>query len=259
VAVALGGSYAGGTAKPDSDLDLGLYYHEAAPFEVDAVRRLANQINDTPAPTVTGFGGWGKWVNGGAWLTVHGQRVDFLYRNLDQLERVIADCQQGEWVSDYYQQFTHGFHSYIYLGELAICRPLHDPHGALAALKARVDVYPPVLRREIIREWLRGAEVWWPVLRKFAARGDVYNVAGSANRVAAALTQVLFALNETYFVTDKGALERIDRFPVKPGGYSAAVRAILAHPGGTPGELLATVQRLEEIHHQVTALCAKWT
>ena len=33
-AVGLGGSWARGTAHPDSDLDLGLYYSESAPFEV---------------------------------------------------------------------------------------------------------------------------------------------------------------------------------------------------------------------------------
>jgi predicted nucleotidyltransferase len=37
-AVVLGGSYARGRAQPDSDLDLGLFYSEAAPFEIDAVR-----------------------------------------------------------------------------------------------------------------------------------------------------------------------------------------------------------------------------
>ena len=206
VGVALGGSHAKGTARPDSDVDLGLYYHEAAPFSIEAARRLASLINDVPTPTVTGFG---------------------------------------------------GFHSYIYLGEVAICHPLHDPLGVLAFLKARVAVYPPVLRRELIREWLEGTEVWWPVLRKSAARGDDYNVAGSVSRVAAALTQVLFALYETYFVTDKGALERIDAFALRPEGYSAAMRDLLACPGSTLDELLAGVQRLEALHRRVIRLCGE--
>src|SRR5919199_6904522 len=129
-AVALGGSYASGTARPDSDIDLGLYYQEAAPFSIDAVRAIADDVNDTPHPTVTDFGGWGRWVNGGAWLTIGGQRLDFLYRNLDKLERVVAQAEAGDWEQDYYQQFIHGFNSYVYLGEVHICRPLHDPAGA---------------------------------------------------------------------------------------------------------------------------------
>jgi hypothetical protein len=60
VAVSLGGSYASGTAHGDSDVDLGLYYRETAPFSIDAIRQVAREVNDTPGPTVTGFGGWGK-------------------------------------------------------------------------------------------------------------------------------------------------------------------------------------------------------
>jgi hypothetical protein len=258
VAVGLGGSYASGTALPDSDVDLGLYYRAAAPIEVEAVRRLAAAVNDTPDPTVSDRYGWGRWVNGGAWLTVGGQRIDPLYRNLDQLARVVADSAAGEWESDYYQQYTHGFHSYVYLGELRICRPLWDPDGVLVALRARVAVYPPALKRAVIRRWLGGQRMWWPVLHKLAGRGDAYNVAGGVNRMAAALTQVLFALNDVYFVADKGALERIEGFPLRPDGYSDTVRRLLGHPETTPAELASTVQQLESLFQQVAGLCAPW-
>jgi hypothetical protein len=259
VALALGGSYASGTARADSDVDLCLSYREAAPIEVAAVRCPAGAVDDAPDPTVTDLYSWGPWVNGGAWLTVRGQRIDLLSRNLDQLERVVAAGEAGDWDTDYYQQYTHGFHSYIYLGELHICRPLHDPGGVLASLKARVAVYPPALKREVIRGWLGGQRMWWPVLHKLAARADVYDVAGGVNRMAAALTQLLFALNDVYFVTDKGALERIEGFPLRPEGYSATVRELLGRPGTTATELDATVRRLEAISRQVAGVCAAWT
>src|SRR5438128_321762 len=73
-AVVLGGSYARGRARPGSDVDLYLYYSEAAPFSIRSLRDLAESVNDTPGPAVTDFFGWGPWVNGGAWLTVGGQR-----------------------------------------------------------------------------------------------------------------------------------------------------------------------------------------
>ena len=41
VAVVLGGSYATGLSRPDSDIDIGLYYREASPFSVEAVRSIA--------------------------------------------------------------------------------------------------------------------------------------------------------------------------------------------------------------------------
>src|SRR5262245_59157255 len=78
-AVVLGGSYARGAARPGSDIDLGVFYSEAAPFDLAAVRALAARVNDAPDPVVTGFYDWGPWVNGGAWLTIGGQRVDFLW------------------------------------------------------------------------------------------------------------------------------------------------------------------------------------
>lgn len=54
VAVALGGSRARGTHRPDSDVDLGLYYRE--PLHTAALRRLATELSG-PAVEVTEPGG----------------------------------------------------------------------------------------------------------------------------------------------------------------------------------------------------------
>jgi hypothetical protein len=257
-AVVLGGSHASGSARPDSDVDLGLYYREAAPFSIDAVRRLANAANDTPHPTVTDFGGWGQWVNGGAWLTVQGQRVDLIYRNADKVQRVVHACAAGNGPeSDYYVQHIWGWHSHIYLGELAICRPLYDPDGLLADLKAQVAVYPAALKADLIRTWLSCADTFYTA-RKTARAGDVYGTVGCLTRTDAMLTQVLFALNETYFVSDKGSFARLDTFPLRPPDYCATVTSVLAAPGTTSEALLATVERMAEIHQQVADLCREW-
>jgi predicted nucleotidyltransferase len=103
-AVVLGGSHARGRAQPGSDIDLGILYSEVAPFSIQSVRELAEDVNDTAGPVVTDFYEWGPWVNGGAWLTIGGQRVDFVYRSLDQLERVIVDSEAGSYELDYAQQ-----------------------------------------------------------------------------------------------------------------------------------------------------------
>jgi predicted nucleotidyltransferase len=86
-AVVLGGSHARGRAQPGSDIDLGILYSEVAPFSIQSVRELVEDVNDTAGPMVRDFYEWGPWVNGGAWLSIGGQRVDFVYRNLDQVER----------------------------------------------------------------------------------------------------------------------------------------------------------------------------
>jgi hypothetical protein len=36
-------------------------------------------------PVVTGTYEWGPWVNGGAWIQTSAGKVDFLYKNLDQV------------------------------------------------------------------------------------------------------------------------------------------------------------------------------
>ena len=81
-AIVLGGSYASGSQRPDSDIDIGLYYNEDQLLDIEHIRIIAAQLNNTPDPVVTDIGGWGTWVNGGAWLTIQGQRVDFLYRDI---------------------------------------------------------------------------------------------------------------------------------------------------------------------------------
>ena len=134
-ALALGGSWARGTARPDSDLDVGLYYRDAAAFEVEAVRACAARLDPGPDRVVTGFGEWGPWVDGGAWLVVDGRRVDLLYRSFDRIEATLAAARRGEHEWHFGQQPPFGFHGPTLLAELAICRPLHDPQGELAKAK----------------------------------------------------------------------------------------------------------------------------
>ena len=143
--VALGGSRARGRAREGSDVDLGVLYSEAAPFSIEALRALAERWSDVPGPVVTQLYEWGPWVNGGAWLCVEGERVDLLYRSAEHLERAIADGEAGRHAVHHGQQPPFGYWSGTALGELAICAPLHDPAGRLAALKARVARYPEAL------------------------------------------------------------------------------------------------------------------
>ena len=79
-AVALVGSFARGTARPDSDVDFSLFYDEASPPDPALVRSVALRLHDAKEgePVVTAPYEWGPFVNGGAWLAVGGRRVDLL-------------------------------------------------------------------------------------------------------------------------------------------------------------------------------------
>ena len=153
-AVVLGGSHARKSARPDSDIDIGIYYEDRARFDILTIRDLAAQLNDTPNPTVSGFGEWGRWVDGGAWLTIDGQRVDLLYRSLDRIESTLSEAQSGRFEVDFGQQPPFGFFGPTVLGEVAIAQTLHDPAGLIAALKAKVTPMPGELRRAVVQRCL---------------------------------------------------------------------------------------------------------
>ena len=70
-----------GTARPDSDVDIGLYYDPESPFSIEELDAAAGDLDDRHVPKlVTRFGDWGADVNGGGWLIIGGRHVDFLYR-----------------------------------------------------------------------------------------------------------------------------------------------------------------------------------
>jgi nucleotidyltransferase-like protein len=254
VAVVLGGSYARSTHHANSDLDLGIYYSEAAPFAIEEIRRVATQFSAGAPPVVTDFYEWGPWVNGGAWIHTAVGKIDFLYRNLEQVERTIQDAWQGVYQHHYNQQPTFGFYSVIYLAETQVCVPLFDPQASLPPLKQRVSSYPPRLKRAVAADSLWGAEFAFFFAHKFAASGDVYNTVGCLSRITGYLTQALYALNERYFMTDKGALDAISQFTLCPPEYVKRVTQVLAHPGATAEQLSQTLTLLEGLWQEVVRL-----
>lgn len=253
-AIALGGSYAAGTQHEGSDLDIGLYYEPERPFDIAAVRQVAENISTERPASVTGFYGWGRWVNGGAWMHTAAGKVDFIYRNLEQLRQTIAEAQQGIVQHDYDQQPAYGFYSVIYLAEVQICVPLYDPEGVLAGLKREVAVYPPRLKEKVVADSLWSVEFTLLHARGFAERGDVYNTVGCLTRAAANLTQALFALNETYFIRDKQVMDVLAAFPLLPAGYVEQVQRLLARPGGTAAELARSVDEMGLLWRSVVSL-----
>lgn len=254
VAVVLGGSYARGTHHATSDLDLGVYYSEAAPFAVEEIRRVATQLSTGTPPVVTDFYEWGPWVNGGAWIQTAIGKVDFLYRNIEQVKRTIQDARQGIYHHDYHQQPPFGFYSVIYLAEIHVCVPLFDPQASIPQLKQGVSPYPPKLKQAVVADSLWGAHFSFLLAHKFATAADVYNTVGCLARIAGYLTQALYALNDTYFMGDKGALEAISKFALCPPEFVERLTQVLAHPGATGEQLSKAVNWLEGLWQEVVSL-----
>jgi len=254
-AVVLGGSHARGRAQPGSDIDLGVLYSEADPFAVQSIRELAAAVNDSPDPVVTGFYEWGPWVNGGAWLTIRGQRVDFIYRNIEHVTRVIVDAEAGRYELDLLQQPPFGFFGPTYLGEIAVCVPVFDPAARLDDLKRRVSVYPELLRQAVVRDHLWMAELTLAAFApKFATRSDAHGTATCLTRATNHLVLALFALNRTYPVNDKTALAEIAAFECAPRDFGPRLNDLFARLGVSAAELGAAVERVGQLLRETIEL-----
>jgi hypothetical protein len=213
-AIALGGSRARGTATETSDYDIGLYFSAEQPLDTITLLKAVRLFADAPeAARVTPIGGWGPWIVGGGWLSVTGRKVDLLYRNIEAVADIIVKCRAGEVTMHYQPGHPHGFCSAIWMGEVALCVPLHDPMGRLATLKAATSPYPRALRDALIRKFD------WEILfavenaELAAVRTEQTHVAGCVYQALACTAQVLFALNERYLINEKGALQEAATLP----------------------------------------------
>ncbi|MFB6892431.1 DUF4037 domain-containing protein [Kitasatospora sp. NPDC056327] len=246
VGVLLGGSRARGEHRPESDWDLGVYYR--GELDVAALRALAGPGVDVAAP-----GGWGPWVNGGAWLRVGGAAVDWILRDLDRVERVWADCCEGRYEVGVQAGHPLGFWSPCYAGEVALGQVLADPGGELTGLRRRTARYPEKLREALTAgaweaEFLAGAAA------KGAARADVLHVSLCLSRAVGVLVQALYAADRRWCLNEKGALAVAETLPTAPPDFGSRVRSVLRRPGDTPEALSATVTRARALIQETLTL-----
>ncbi len=247
-AIVLGGSYATGLNRESSDLDIGIYYHPDTPFSIDAIRAIAHRFQIPELPlVVTDFYGWGQWVNGGAWLHTPNGKVDFIYRNLRQVETVLAEGSQGFWSVDYDQQPPFGFRSLVYFAETSVGIPMYDPEGLVARLKESVKTYPEPLRNRVINESLWQGEFGLFFCRDYVARTDIVNATACMSRVGHFLIHALFALNYEYFINDKHTDRIMAKFAFSPNRFTERLGAVLGNVG-------LNVERLEESLRQMHLL-----
>jgi hypothetical protein len=249
-AIIVGGSYAEGMASDTSDLDIGIYYTENKPFDPERIRSIAKKYA-VEEPTVTAFYEWGPWVNGGAWIKTQEGKVDFLYRNIEQVTQTISKAKEGIWENHFEQQPPYGFSSIIYLAETQICIPLYDPQGIIERLKSEVRQYPQALRTAVIKQSLWSAEftIWHAEM--FAEKKDVFNTVGCLARATKSIITTLFAINEIYPIGDKRAIERLEKVAKVPEDLREKVAAVLCTNTET---LHLHVAALKSLHEETVRL-----
>ncbi|MFF3171890.1 nucleotidyltransferase domain-containing protein [Streptomyces sp. NPDC057900] len=241
-AVVLGGSRARGTHRPDSDWDLGLYYRGAP--DLAALSELAHEVQGSPVE-VAGPGGWGPWVDGGAWLRVDGTPVDWILRDLDRVEAVWSDCRRGRFEVGVQPGHPLGFWSPAYPGEVALGHVLADTGGELTRLRAETLDYPEPLR-EALAEAAWEADFSVAAARKSAPSGDTLHVSLCLSRAFGILAQSLHAHHRTWCLNEKGALAAAAALPDTPAGFAdragEALRGLDAAAVETAGKLVDDVR-----------------
>lgn len=258
VAVALGGSWARGQANLDDDIDLVIYYHDDARPDMQDLRDLARDLNPKhAAELVDDYWEQGQFINGNAWLWIEGRRIDWRYRDLEQVGRAISQGRSGSIGCHYQPGYPHGFFSYARLGEIYYAQPLFDPSHVLASLKTRTQPYPEELKLAIIRHFAREADLVLYAAQRAAARNDVLFVSGSLFRCTACLMHVILAVNEVYFQSERQAQLCLPDLDDAPSDFLETVTTVLASPGSTPEALQDSIARLRMLVSEVQVAYVK--
>ena len=193
-AVVLGGSRARGVHRPDSDWDFGVYYRGS--LDTQGIRAIGweGQVFEP--------GDWGGGVfNGGAWLQIGGRRVDLIYRDLDEVERRIAEAEAGNFSVERLSFYVAGIPTYTVVGELSGNRVLF---GALPRV-----VYPVALSDAARERWHTDAVQHLDYTRRAcAATGDVVATAGNLSRTVLCEAHSRMAARRDWVLNEKGLAEK---------------------------------------------------
>jgi predicted nucleotidyltransferase len=253
VAITLGGSRASGNFTQKSDVDLGIYYHPENLIDLVALNHLATELDDNHRTNlITPIGEWGQWINGGGWLKIESVPVDFLYRDLSQVNHVIDDCHAGQITIDYQPGHPHGFVSSTYMGEVAIGLSLYDPDGVLEALKTKTTPYPMPLQQATINKFSWEINFSLLIAQKAVVRSDVAYAAGCCFRTVACMNQVLFALNEAYLLNEKGAVAIANSFARCPQDYQQRIETVFSLLATNPNTIVDAIAILDGIEWELS-------
>jgi predicted nucleotidyltransferase len=194
-AVALGGSRARGTHRPDSDWDLAVYYR--GPFDPAELRAVGWEGE------VFEVGAWGGGVfNGGAWLTIDGRRVDVHYRDLEVVEHVLAEAEEGRFRIEPLMFHLAGIPTYLLVAELALNTVLRGDLPSPAA-------YPPELRRTAPEHWHGVAAATLAYAKAgHAPKGALTQVAGAIALAATQTAHAVLAARGEWVTNEKHLIER---------------------------------------------------
>ena len=261
VGVVLGGSRARGEHRPDSDVDLGIYYRDD--LDIEALGALARDVAG-PDAQVTKLGEWGPWVDGGAWLVIQNNdpsagavHVDWIYRDVDRVREAWARTHRGAYTWNAQTGHPLGVPDFAYVGELALAVVLADPTGELTELRDAIS-YPDALRAALARN-LWEANFLLQIAAKATSRGDTAYVALCLSRAMLLCAHALHAHDRRWLVNEKGAIDSAGQLPSAPSHFSRRVCEVLGNVGTSPQALTESIDVTRTLVQEVEAACRNET
>jgi len=208
-----------------------------------------------PSAQLTAPGEWGPWVDGGGWLTIGGGAVDWIYRDVDRVQRCLRDAEEGRYA--FHAQAGHplGVPDFAYPGEVALGKILADPTGELAALRDRASVFPSKLADALV-SGLWEADFLLGVARKAITRQDVAYVSGCLFRLLGVCAHALHGAAGRWLINEKGAIAAADALPGAPPRFRPRVEAIFAGLDADPVRLTAALDAATDLVLDTADACA---
>lgn len=252
--IVLGGSRARGTHTEDSDIDIGIYYHSES-LDLDTINQLALELDDEHRSNlIAPPGAWGNWVNGGGWLIIQGYHVDLILRDIERVEQVMKDTEQGIVTANYQTGHPHGYISAMYRGELGISKILFARSDRFCELKKQAETYPSALHKGLFDFFMFEAGFSLIFAKENIDKDDISYVCGHCFRSISGLNQVLFAMNKEYCINEKKAVKMIDVFKIKPYGYKEKIDKIISLISSDADNTRKGIDILEGLINEVESL-----
>jgi predicted nucleotidyltransferase len=202
-AISLGGSHAKGYADTNSDIDFYIYTEDMVSFSErkTIIGIIADHDQKTYLDENIEKQIWGGCVD----FYYQAHKIETTIRSFDKVNEIVQNCLQGiinimptVWT-------LNGYLDYIYLSELSFIKPLEDPYRIIANWKEQIQPYPDKLKQSIINTFWGKATFWLDNFHYKSAikRCDIIYTSGIIQQTVHNIIQILFAINETYFLGDK--------------------------------------------------------
>lgn len=209
-AISIGGSHGKRSFDDRSDVDFRLFCDEMVGgskfWETENWRTLLQLVE--------------KW-------RADGIEVDYCWvRMVSEIDRDLEGWLEGKIQPTPLVWTLWGYHLLTDINNQMV---LEDPDNLIGEWQRRLAQYPVKLKKALLEKHLESLKYWrkdYHYQNKVTRHDHVF-LAGISARLIHDILQVLFALNEIYYVGDGRNLAYVDQFKFKPSDMSARVEAIL--------------------------------